>query len=106
MVERSSNTIKDLITGVTLELREVSEKDLMPTHCSTPFKTESLTITEDTSKVKSLIEEFVKNYNSYLSTVASATKYTAPDRDKLAEGEIHCLMPTTARCSATAPCAV
>ncbi|EOW0021489.1 flagellar filament capping protein FliD [Enterobacter cloacae] len=89
MVERSSNTIKDLITGVTLELREVSEKDpdadpLAP-H---PFKTESLTITEDTSKVKSLIEEFVKNYNSYLSTVASATKYTAPDRDKLAEGEI------------------
>lgn len=88
-VERSSNTIKDLITGVTLELREVSEKDpdadpLAP-H---PFKTESLTITEDTSKVKSLIEEFVKNYNSYLSTVASATKYTAPDRDKLAEGEI------------------
>lgn len=88
-VERSSNTIKDLITGVTLELREVSEKDpdadpLAP-H---PFKTESLTITEDTSKVKSLIEEFVKNYNSYLSTVASATKYTAPDRDQLAEGEI------------------
>ena len=30
----------------------------------------------------------MKNYNSYLSTVASATKYTAPDRDKLAEGEI------------------
>jgi flagellar hook-associated protein 2 len=89
MVERSSNTIKDLITGVTLELREVSEKDPdaepLDPH---PFKTESLTITEDTSKVKSLIEEFVKNYNSYLSTVASATKYTAPDRDKLAEGEI------------------
>lgn len=31
--------------------------------------------------MKTLIEEFVKNYNSYLSTVASATKYTAPDRD-------------------------
>lgn len=29
----------------------------------------------------SQFEEFVKNYNSYLSTVASATKYTAPDRD-------------------------
>lgn len=88
-VERSSNTIKDLITGVTLELREVSEKDPdADASAPHPFKKESLTITEDTSKVKSLIEQFVKNYNSYLSTVASATKYTAPDRDKLGEGEI------------------
>lgn len=79
-VVRSANTISDLITGVTLELREVSESDTSDP--SNPvYKEESLTITEDTSKVKSLIEEFVKNYNSYLSTVASATKYTAPDRD-------------------------
>lgn len=76
---RSSNTINDLITGVTLELREVSE--LTDPTDPASYKTESLTITEDTSKVKTLIEEFVKNYNSYLSTVASATKYTAPDRD-------------------------
>ena len=82
-IERSSNTIKDLITNVTIELREVSEK-----RDDGSLKEESLTISEDTSKVKSLIEEFVKNYNSYLSTVASATKYTAPDRDKLADGEI------------------
>ncbi|CAH5340319.1 Flagellar hook-associated protein 2 [Enterobacter cloacae] len=75
-VTRSSNTINDLITGVTLELREVSEKQ-----DDGSFKEESLTITEDTSKVKALIEEFVKNYNNYLSTVGSATKYTAPDRD-------------------------
>ncbi|MGK4351524.1 flagellar filament capping protein FliD [Enterobacter sichuanensis] len=82
-ISRSSNTINDLITGVTLELREVSEiRD------DGSYKEESLTITEDTSKVKSLIEEFVKNYNSYLSTAASATKYTPPDRDKLGEGEI------------------
>lgn len=75
-IERSSNTISDLITGVTLELREVSDK-----RDDGSLKEESLTITEDTSKVKTLIEEFVKNYNSYLSTVAGATKYTAPDRD-------------------------
>lgn len=82
-VTRSSNTISDMITGVTLELREVSElndPDLDPDD-PLRYKTESLTITEDTSKVKTLIEEFVKNYNSYLSTVASATKYTAPDRE-------------------------
>ncbi|EKK5416454.1 flagellar filament capping protein FliD [Enterobacter ludwigii] len=82
-IERSSNTISDLITGVTLELREVSEKN--PDYPGDPdaseFKTESLTITRDTSQVKTLIEEFVKNYNSYLSTTASLTKYTAPDRN-------------------------
>ena len=80
---RSSNTVNDLITGVTLELREVSELKESGLDPDNPenYKTESLTITEDTSKVKTLIEEFVKNYNSYLSTVASATKYTAPDRD-------------------------
>ncbi|MEI9537345.1 flagellar filament capping protein FliD [Enterobacter cancerogenus] len=83
LVTRSSNTISDMITGVTLELREVSElndPDLDPDD-PLRYKTESLTITEDTSKVKTLIEEFVKNYNNYLSTVASATKYTAPDRE-------------------------
>ncbi|UWX91755.1 flagellar filament capping protein FliD [Enterobacter mori] len=80
---RSSNTVNDLITGVTLELREVSELKESGLDPDDPenYKTESLTITEDTSKVKTLIEEFVKNYNSYLTTVAGATKYTAPDRD-------------------------
>lgn len=84
-IERSSNTISDLITGVTLELREVSEKNPLYPDPTDPdaseFKTESLTIARDTSKVKSLIEEFVKNYNSYLSTAGSLTKYTAPDRN-------------------------
>lgn len=79
-VTRSSNTISDLITGVTLELREVSESDSADPG-GPVYKEESLTITEDTSKVKTLIEEFVKNYNSYLTTVAGATKYTPPDRD-------------------------
>lgn len=79
-VTRSSNTISDLITGVTLELREVSDIDDKDP-AKPIYKEESLTITEDTSKVKTLIEEFVKNYNSYLTTVAGATKYTAPDRD-------------------------
>lgn len=79
---RSSNTIGDLIPGVTLELREVSDSEPGAGPSDPPiFKEESLTITEDTSKVKTLIEEFVKNYNSYLSTTASLTKYTAPDRN-------------------------
>ncbi|MGK8544550.1 flagellar filament capping protein FliD [Enterobacter cloacae] len=75
-VERSANTITDAITGITLELREVSEKD-----SKDEFKPETLAITADTSKVKSLIEEFVKNYNAYLNTAASVTKYKAPDNN-------------------------
>ncbi|WP_336210042.1 flagellar filament capping protein FliD [Enterobacter sp. P82] len=82
LYSRSSNTINDLIPGVTLELREVSDSTPGDDPTDPPiFKEESLTITEDTSKVKTLIEEFVKNYNSYLSTTASLTKYTAPDRN-------------------------
>jgi flagellar hook-associated protein 2 len=82
-ITRSSNTVNDLITGVTLELRETSEivDPALDPDDPNKYKTESLTVTEDTSKVKTLIEEFVKNYNSYLTTVAGATKYTAPDRD-------------------------
>lgn len=74
-VERSSNTISDAIEGVTLELREVSDKD-----DGTPpvFKPETLSVTADTSKVKSLIEEFVKVYNSFLSTSASMSTYKEP----------------------------
>lgn len=74
-VERSSNTITDAITGITLELREVSEKE----SGGAEFKPETLAVTADTSKVKSMIEEFVKNYNAYLNTAAAATKYKAPE---------------------------
>lgn len=80
-----SNTVKDIITGITLELREVSEKD---PDDKDKYKTETLTITADTSKVKGLIEDFVKNYNSFLTMVGSATKYTAPDKNAAQKGEL------------------
>lgn len=72
-VERSTNTISDAIEGLTFELREVSEKD-----DSGDFKPETLAVTADTSKVKSLIEEFVKVYNSFLSASGSASAYSEP----------------------------
>lgn len=76
-VERSANTITDAIEGITLELREVSEKD---PDDSSKFKPETLSVTADSSKVKSLIEEFVKNYNSFLSTTATASAYKPPEK--------------------------
>ncbi|MDI9279070.1 flagellar filament capping protein FliD [Pantoea sp. EABMAA-21] len=77
-VERSSNTISDAIEGITFELREVSEKD--PDDPG-QFKPETLSVTADTSKVKSLIEEFINNYNSFLSTSASASTYKPPEKN-------------------------
>lgn len=82
-IERSSNTVSDAVPGITLELREVTEKD-----DKGDYKSESLSVTADTSKVKSLIESFVTAYNSYLSSAASATNYVEPDKtsgDELAQ---------------------
>lgn len=76
-IERSSNTISDAIDGITLDLREVSEKD--PDDAS-KLKSETLSITADTSKVKSLIEEFVNVYNAYLSAASSASAYNEPEK--------------------------
>ncbi|MGU3524243.1 flagellar filament capping protein FliD [Enterobacteriaceae bacterium C23F] len=80
-VESSSNTVTDAITGLTLELRSVSEKD-----DKGEFKAETLAVTADTSKVKSLIEEFVNQYNNFLSTAASASAYKEPEEPK--DGEL------------------
>lgn len=74
-VERSSNTITDAIEGITFELREVSEKD---DGAPPAFKPETLAVTADTSKVKSLIEDFVKVYNNFLSAAGSASAYSEP----------------------------
>ncbi len=76
-VERSSNTIADAIEGITFELREVSEKD-----DKGDFKAETLAVTADTSKVKGLIEDFVKMYNNFLSAAASASAYSPPEQPK------------------------
>jgi Flagellar capping protein len=81
-IERSSNTISDALEGITFELRETSERD--PADPDDPLKSkpETLSVTADTSKVKSLIEEFVKNYNSFLSTAASVSAYKEPVKSK------------------------
>ncbi|MDF7647153.1 flagellar filament capping protein FliD [Erwiniaceae bacterium L1_54_3] len=83
-VERSTNTISDAIEGITFELREVSEKDKDD---PTQFKSETLSVTADTSKVKGLIEEFVKNYNSFLSTSASASAYKPAEKGALEQNK-------------------
>ncbi|MCU5773297.1 flagellar filament capping protein FliD [Erwiniaceae bacterium BAC15a-03b] len=66
-MERSSNTITDALTGVTLNLKSASS--------STDGETLSVGASTDTTLTA--IKAFVTAYNSLQSTIASATKYTA-----------------------------
>lgn len=66
-VERSSNTISDALTGVTLNLKAAS----------TDAAGETLTVSRSVDDTKKTINAFVTAYNSLKSTIASVTKYTA-----------------------------
>jgi flagellar hook-associated protein 2 len=68
---RSSNNISDIITGVTLNLNAKS-KDSEP---------EQLTLTVDTSAIKTTLQDFVKQYNALLSETSADSKYVAPSKD-------------------------
>lgn len=67
MVERSSNTISDALTGVTLTLKQKSTAD------------ETLNVTRATDATSKAVNDWVSAYNSLQSTIASVTKYVAVD---------------------------
>ena len=64
---RASNNINDIINGVTLSLNSVT-KDKEP---------EQLTLTVDTSAIKTTLQDFVKQYNALLSETTASSKYVA-----------------------------
>ncbi|MDU3074999.1 MAG: flagellar filament capping protein FliD, partial [Mixta calida] len=66
---RSSNSITDIIAGVTLNLTGVSEEG----------KAEQLTLNVDTSAIKTTLQEFVKQYYALLSQTSSASKFVPSD---------------------------
>lgn len=66
-VTKQSNTITDAIQGVTLNLSKT-----MPTGTTT-----KITLTRDTSNVKSAVESFVKAYNDTNKAIKDATAYDA-----------------------------
>ncbi|MCX7875599.1 MAG: flagellar filament capping protein FliD [Melioribacteraceae bacterium] len=69
-VERNSNTISDLISGVTFSLKSAMQNT---------DSTVAVTVSKDTSVAKSKIEDFVTKFNdlySYLKTNLSNTKTT------------------------------
>ncbi|MFK3661099.1 flagellar filament capping protein FliD [Scandinavium sp. NPDC088450] len=66
-IENSSNTISDALEDITLTLNDVTTGN------------QTLTISKDTSKAESAINDWVNAYNSLQDTFASLTKYTAVD---------------------------
>ncbi len=82
---RSSNSVNDIITGVTLSLNQVSAEGEGK---DDPKKAEILTLSPDNSAVKKSLQEFVKNYNALLKETASASKYVKPEKGGAADGEV------------------
>ncbi|QLA68096.1 flagellar filament capping protein FliD [Enterobacter pasteurii] len=80
---RSGNSITDVLDGVTLNLTSVSETDDLGNYVP-----EQLTLTQDTTAIKSQIQDFVKQYNSLLSTTSAASKYVAADTSDTSSDEV------------------
>jgi len=68
-VERSSNTVDDLILGVSIKFNDLGKT--------------TTTITQDTDKISSNVESFVKNYNELMSNLQESIKY---DKDSSTSG--------------------
>jgi flagellar hook-associated protein 2 len=63
-IESQSNTVSDVIEGVTLTLKDVTTDGPV-----------ALTVNEDSAAVKAKIEGFVNTYNSIQDTIASLSNY-------------------------------
>ncbi|WP_313627477.1 flagellar filament capping protein FliD [Kosakonia sp.] len=75
---RSTNNITDIIDGVTLNLKKVSENG----------ESEQLTLTSDTSAIKTSLQDFVKQYNALLDKTSAASKYVAADTSGLGDEDV------------------
>lgn len=76
--ERSANNISDIISGVTLELKAKSETS----------EPEQLTLTRDSSAIKTSVTDFVEKYNALLKLTAAASKYVPNDTGGLKDDDI------------------
>ncbi|MFT9037369.1 MAG: flagellar filament capping protein FliD [Liquorilactobacillus nagelii] len=58
-IERDSNTITDVVDGTTFNLNKVSDSHV------------TLSLTNDTSKIVSAVQDMVNSYNTLMSTISS-----------------------------------
>ncbi|WP_025152267.1 flagellar filament capping protein FliD [Morganella morganii] len=84
---RSSNTIDDILTGVTLELKEVSEKDPSDPTGKT-LKAETLSLTPDMTQYKTSIQNFVTEYNALINQTTASSKYVPSDSSGLTNNDV------------------
>ncbi|GAA5786468.1 flagellar filament capping protein FliD [Chitiniphilus shinanonensis] len=75
-ISKSSNSVSDLLQGVTLNLQKVSAKD---TTTGKPVST-TLNITRDTTGVKKSVQEFVDAYNEFVKGVDELSFYNQEDK--------------------------
>lgn len=80
---RSSNSIDDILTGVTFELKEVSETD-----AAGNLKPETLSLTPDMSQYKTSIQSFVDDYNALINQTSAASKFVPSDASGLGNDDI------------------
>ncbi|MGL4928617.1 MAG: flagellar filament capping protein FliD [Plesiomonas sp.] len=69
-ITSASNKVENAIQGLTLDLKEVSEKDT-----GDKFKTNRVTVGYDNGAVKSSLSGFVEAYNSIIDITDELTKY-------------------------------
>lgn len=72
-ITRGTNSVSDVLTGVTLELKGVQAESDTPV---------TLTVRSDTAKLKSTLEDFMKLYNDALTFVQSRTSVNAESRTR------------------------
>jgi flagellar hook-associated protein 2 len=58
-IERDSNTVTDVVDGTTFNLNKVSDSHV------------TLSLTNDTSKITSAVQDMVNSYNTLMSTISS-----------------------------------
>ncbi len=75
---RSSNNISDIISGVTLTLKAPSET----------ADSEQLTLTRDSSAIKTSVKDFVEKYNALLKLTTAASKYVPNETAGLKDEDI------------------
>lgn len=63
LLSSSTNTLDDVITGVSLDLRQPSDDPV------------TVTIAGDTSKIETDVEAFVKTFNDLIARIDTVTKY-------------------------------
>ena len=64
-IKRSTNTIDDVVSGLTINLQKVSDEG----------KSDTITITQDTENLIKEVQEFVKAYNEAVPKLDAVTKF-------------------------------